>query len=799
MTPIDALGEGMIWYAAVSLLAWGVYPVIYRATPGLRDRGISLVRPLGLLVSVLVPWWLSAMGILLFSDPVIVGCFLALAATLWTIEVRRRELIAFIRDNRRTMLIFESAALILFLGYILFRGFNPAIAFTEKPMDFAFLSSAIRTQAMPPTDPWYAGQPINYYYLGYVLIAVIARLSRIDPAVAYNLGLATLFASSTIAAAGTATNIAHTWPGATRTRTVASGLLGGLLLAGVGNLVTLVEILRSPRLTLTQSWFEGVGWGASRVITDTGIPGSAGPHPTINEFPAFSFILGDLHPHLLAYPLFLSAIGLAFGLWATLTPGPSPNSERVGIADQRAPLSQTLGEGPGVRAIGVRALALAGILVGALYAVNAWDMPTAFLIMAGTVVISRSRIDRQTAFPLAALGVSALITLLPFALHYTPPVGTDIGWITDPPIAIPGMEFIIRTLGLVVWPKSSLTDLLLIYGLFLVIFVLFALSLWWSIPVDRRRPPAMLLILSPLFLITALAAQFAGLALFGLPVLALLWIVRNGNGEYAPRFTAWLFAVAFVLVLAAEVVFLRDVFGDRMNTVFKVYFQVWGILAIAAAVALPAALSAIAVRDGRGPALAMGAIIATLITGAALYIPISAYHWDNGFANWHGLDGIAYIHQIAPAEREAIDWLRNHAQPSDVVLEAPGCSYGSSNGLPDSRVSMATGVTTVIGWQSHEYQWRAGQPGLFQEIAERQQAVDQIYENPESDAASKAIERHHVTYIYIGVLETRGSDLECGGSAPYPVISTETLQRLGWTPVYNSGDVRVFYRPATGA
>src|SRR5690606_28537377 len=108
-------------------------------------------------------------------------------------------------------------------------------------------------------------------------------------------------------------------------------------------LVTLVEILRSPRLTLTQSWVEGVGWGASRVITDTGIPGSAGPHPTINEFPAFSFILGDLHPHLLAYPLFLSAIGLAFGLWATLTPGPSPNSERVGIADQRAPLSQTLG------------------------------------------------------------------------------------------------------------------------------------------------------------------------------------------------------------------------------------------------------------------------------------------------------------------------------------------------------------------------------------------------------------------------------------------------------------------------
>jgi YYY domain-containing protein len=776
-----------------SLLAWGVYPAIYRATPGLRDRGISLVRPLGLLFSVLAPWWLSAIGILPFSDPVIVGCFLALGVTIWTIEFRRRELIAFIRDNRRTVLAFEVVALALFLSYILFRGFNPAIAFTEKPMDFAFLTSAIQAQVMPPPDPWFAGQPINYYYLGYVLIAVIARLSRIEPAVAYNLGLATLFSSSAIAAAGTAANIARAWPGATRARTVASGLLGGLLLTGAGNLVTLVEILRSPRLTLTQTWFEGVGWGASRVITDSGIPGSSTPHPTINEFPAFSFILGDLHPHLLAYPLFLSAIGLAYGI-AALTPGPSPNSGRGGNTNQRAPLSQTLGEG-----LGVRASVFAGTLVGALYAVNAWDMPTALLVMAGAIIVARSRIDWHTAFSLGALGVSALITLLPFALHYTAPVGADSGWTTDRPVAIPGMDFIIRTLGLVVWPKSSLRDLLLIYGLFLLIFLFFALCLWWSIPIDRRRPPATLLVLAPLFLITALATHFAALAIFGLPLLALLWLARNGKDEHAPRFTTWLFFVAFFLILAVEVVFLRDVFGDRMNTVFKVYFQVWGVLAIAAAVAIPAALAAIAARLGKGPVIAVGAFVALLIIGAGLYTPISAYHWDDGFATWHGLDGLAYITQIAPAEREAIDWLRTNAQPGDVVLEAPGCSYGTSNGLPDSRGSRAPGVPTVSGWPSHEFQWRAGQPDLLQEITERQQAVNQIYDDPESDAAGKAIDWYHVTYMYIGVLETRGSGSECDGSAPYPSISSETLKRRGWTQVFQTGDVRVFYHPAAGA
>src|SRR5690606_22586072 len=124
----------------------------------------------------------------------------------------------------RTILTIETVTLVLFLSYILFRGFNPAIAYTEKPMDFALLTSAIQTQVMPPPDPWFAGQPVNYYYLGYVLVGVIARLARIEPAIAYNLGLATLFATSTVAAAGTAANIARAWPGSTRARTIVSGL-----------------------------------------------------------------------------------------------------------------------------------------------------------------------------------------------------------------------------------------------------------------------------------------------------------------------------------------------------------------------------------------------------------------------------------------------------------------------------------------------------------------------------------------------------------------------------------------------
>jgi hypothetical protein len=40
------------------------------------------MRPLGLLPSVLAPWWLSAAGIVRFSNPVIVASILVLALAL---------------------------------------------------------------------------------------------------------------------------------------------------------------------------------------------------------------------------------------------------------------------------------------------------------------------------------------------------------------------------------------------------------------------------------------------------------------------------------------------------------------------------------------------------------------------------------------------------------------------------------------------------------------------------------------------------------------------------------------------
>src|SRR5690606_16909570 len=139
-------------------------------------------------------------------------------------------------------------------------------------------------------------------------------------------------------------------------------------------------------------------WRATRISPDAG---------TITEFPFFSFILGDLHPHVMALPFVLTAFGLGLAWWRRVE-GFSFETWRS------APLL----------------LPLAAIVIGGLAFLNTWDLPTfgfliLLLILARNVVAGKppGQVARDTASFALPLAVLSTLLYLPFYTSFSSQAG----------------------------------------------------------------------------------------------------------------------------------------------------------------------------------------------------------------------------------------------------------------------------------------------------------------------------------------------------------------------------------------
>ena len=247
---------------------------------------------------------------------------------------RRDEMLAFLREKWPLILIIEGLFLLAFVVGVYLRSFTPEIAGTEKPMDFAFLNASTISEHFAPNDPWLSGHTISYYYGGYFLVAMTGKLANVPASSGYNLGLAMIAALAVVGAFGLVYNLATMHEEhAKRTAKLLGaplifGLAAAILLTVIGNLEGLLEFLAAhgiggsgfwnwvdiKQLTsvgnTTDSWYPTQHWWwwrAARIVSPTA-------PETITEFPFFSFLLGDLHPHVMAIPFGLLGIAAAVRL-----------------------------------------------------------------------------------------------------------------------------------------------------------------------------------------------------------------------------------------------------------------------------------------------------------------------------------------------------------------------------------------------------------------------------------------------------------------------------------------------------
>ena len=782
------------WLVALEAIGWGLYPLLYFATPGLRDRGLTLAKPFALLALVYPVWFIAALGVPAFTAPILLGTGLVLTAAGWFYAIRRlampadnsetllspaaTKLTHFLRASWRYIILSEAIFIGGFLFYAWLRSYNPEILGTEKPMEIGFLSAATRQDTLPPRDPWLSGYGINYYYLGYVLIAALAKLTAISSSLAFNLGLATIFAMALCGGAGVTTNLlaAARDKGLVvpQARTLGLGLLGGYLLVFAGNMYAARDLLARGQAAIDVWWWGGLGWKSSRVVIDRGFPEryfgrNVPPIETITEFPFFSFILGDLHAHVLALPFALLALALALDIF--LKP---LLAEGVGTTTGLAAFLPP----PGALArIGV-----ASLVVGGLYALNSWDLPTyAVLYLAAGVLpiaIARRRVARREWTAAASFAVGCYALWLPFHAKFTSLIGDEPFALPEPWASLPIIPTLSKTLGLVIWGKTPIDQFFTIYLLPWVVGLLFLVWRWRA----ARELTSHNGLTTPILAFLGLALvgtlfQMPLILYAGLILVLVVTILRQwqqlGLALHADLFAIGLFAAAFALVLVTEVFFIHDVFGNRMNTIFKVYYQAWTLLAVASGYAI---VQMVAVRVGerrefwRLPATAA---IALLLLATTAYPIYSSNARTDKFLASSSLDGLAFVQKTQPEEYAGITWAREHIPAGSVVAEAPGCSYGEYYGLPHNRVSTFAGVSTPLGWGGHESQWRGGDPERLAELGPRTGDVNRFFATTDEAEARAIMDRYDIGYVYVGLFEREGynaggigSDCKAGGNYP---------------------------------
>lgn len=763
--------SALVWYLALAVLGLAAFPLLRMALPGLGDGGYPFARLAGLLLLSYFAWLGASLGLTFSRTWLGLVAVTIILAGFVLAYPKRAELRTFWNSKRAYLLRVELLFLAFFVFMLLLRLGNADLWHPgkggEKPMDFSYFNAVLKSTSFPPYDPWFSGGYINYYYYGFVLVGSLTKLLGILPSVAYNLILPTLFAMLALGAYSLTWNLFDAWKRRSNEDEVPipsafAALSAALAVNLLGNLGSLQMIFQGYQrlgaegalngevgIFTRMFWFArgliinlrgdalpfGLGdwyWNPTRIIP---APGETIP---ITEFPLFTFTYADLHAHMIALPLTLLALA-----WAL-----SAIQSRA-WEGQRTPLQ--LGW----------SFALAAIAIGSLRPTNTWDFPTYLLI--------------------GALATAYAIW------RYAPRTRSKDGGLSSPWLYIIGGPVLLAFLSLLAyqpyaeWYRQGFTSMQLwrgthtpsgaylvhwgIFFFFIVAWMIWETRQWLAATplsslrkLEPYRPfiyAGFLLVLAVLLALVALEVHIAWLVW---PLM--LWTGLLILGPKLPvekRLVLFLVGTGLFLTLMVEVIVLRgDIF--RMNTVFKFYIQVWVLFGLSAALALAWTLSEINQWLSAWRRTWRLAAIALLVSaGLFLLLGVPAKIQDRMVADApRTLDGMRYMqHAVYYDKDQALDlnqdyetirWLQENVKGSPVIVEAHTGEYKWG-----SRISIYTGLPSVVGWNWHQRQQREFVPG--NDVWARVYAVEDFYLSSDLTQVKDFLRSYEVKYIVVGQLE----------------------------------------------
>jgi len=692
---------------------------------------------------------------------------------------------------------------LLFWSWV--KAHEPAIRGLEKFMDYGFMQSILNSQYFPAPDMWWQGGSINYYYFGHLVTAVLTKLSGLDLSITFNLMLATLFAltltmsfsigyqlmeivrktqknsensedsecqtirksaSQKIRQSDTQRIRFSEYPilrisdspsfqSFPKIPSFLNGLLTAFLVTFAGNMQTLYAFTKGytgdnvvPFWTILWSPFEffsKVGEGMNRYWYANAtrfIPF------TIHEFPSYSFVVSDVHGHVLSIPFVLLAIGLLIMMFCQ--------------HQQENAKCQMLNAKSIFQISNLKfQIIFYGFLLGILLMTNALDGPIYFGLLGAILVISNIKYPisnikwmEKIVVPMGIVGIIALLTAVPFLVHFKS-FATGIG-VNCPP------EFLANTKigpflfeGVEKCQKSPLWMMELLWGFFWFTGAwLFVKRIWekgeYDTPVNRILKVFFvfclgLIIIPEFFYVKDIyPAHFRSNTMFKLGYEAfILWSIVAGY-----MITSFLFFRFSSSIFKFQFSIFNKNFKFQISNVKKKLRILFFVLLF--------------------PQLFL----------VSIFPIFSVRSYFGELKTYQSIYGLAWLEKEYPDDFEAMIWLRNQVSSfkfqvsSSSIVEADGDSYTDYN-----HVSAFSGVPTIVGWGVHEWLWRGG----YDEVAPRREEVKKIYTSADKEEIRAICAKYSVRYIMVGKLERE----------KYPDLVEGYIASLG-TAVFQSGSTVVY-------
>ena len=639
------------WWLLAGVLGLCAMPLTGRLFQGFADKGWIFSKALAIAVTGFFTWFLVSIKLAAFTTLTCVAVVLIfVVCCIGLFLYQSRKGIWCMPEGHGDLVFWEEVIFFAaFLMWTYFAGFHPQAYGTEKFMDYGFMEAMMRSTTLPATDLWYSQGKINYYYGGQYFAVFLTKLSVTKVAKTYNL-MRTFVAAFAFAMPFSLVyqmvrdRMDGQLTGKKRRVPPMAGLTAGISLSLAGNGHYIVYRWVLPWIQKLQGvesdssyWFPD----ATRYI---GYNPYREEDRTIHEFPSYSFVLGDLHAHVVNILFVLLLIGILYAWMKKM------KSQRLDQVDLRTSAFWK-------REMLSPYLLLAGLLLGMYQWTNFWDFVIYFVVTGGVMLFGNivrlgGRIRKILAVTivqaLELLAVSYLV-ILPFTIQF---------------------DSMVDGVGIAKY-HSYFYQLLVLWGIPVLLVLVFVISLLREKlkQVEHKSLYSLMAATD----VPDLFALITGLCAFG-------------------------------LILIPELVYVRDIYENgnaRANTMFKLTYQAYILFALTMGYGIYRLL--IVTRNKLSKVLAGVVLFFLVWTFGYLGNSVKAWFGDVWkVSDYQGLDATTFLEQQVPEDAAAIRWLRANITGSPVVLEAPGDSYTKYE-----RVSAATGLPTVIGWRVHEWLWRS--------------------------------------------------------------------------------------------